>query len=143
VPSRIDPTVWANKWKTNTAGAGQAYVAGVQAVTVSPTELAAQAVDRQVAGVMRAAQSGKTAARLRRVSRESWIQTTTTKGPGRLSDGARIGMPKVQAWAQVAAPVLQQVKEQVRATPKNNLEDGLNRVRMVAEAMQALSQQYK
>lgn len=97
----------AANWSAGMSGAATKAKAGVMAVTVSPTEAAANAVDRQVAGVIAAQQSGKTAARLRAVSLQSWQQSYINKGIPRLAAGASAGMPKMTAFMNAFMPFLQ------------------------------------
>lgn len=131
---RLDPAAGAAAWKQGLSAAGPKMTAGVNAVTVSPTELAAQNVDRQVAGVQAAAASGKTANRLRKVSLPQWQQAMIQKGVPRLASGAAAGMPKYQAFATAFYPVMAAASDAARALPKGGVEEALNRVRVVITA---------
>lgn len=131
---RLDPTAGTQKWKQNLSAAGPAMQAGIQAVTVSPTEQAAAAVDRQVAGVQAAAASGKTAARLRRVSLSQWQQAAISKGVPRLATGAAAGASKYQDFANRFYPVMQSASDQAKALPKGGIENALARIRVVLQA---------
>lgn len=104
----ISPQQAAANWSAGMAGAASKAKAGVLAVTISPTEQAANAVDRQVAGVIAAQQSGKTAASLRAVSLQSWQNAFINKGIPRLAAGASAAMPKMQAFMASFMPFLQQ-----------------------------------
>lgn len=104
----ISPQQAAANWSSGMAGAAAKAKAGVLAVTASPTEAAANAVDRQVAGVIAAQQSGKTAASLRAVSLQSWQNSFINKGIPRLAAGASAALPKMQAFMQAFMPFLQQ-----------------------------------
>lgn len=137
---RLDPAAATAKWKQNLSAAGPAMTAGVQAVTVSPTEQAAQAVDRQVAGVQAAAASGKTAARLRKVSLPQWQQAMIQKGVPRLASGAAAGASSYQNFATSFYPVMAAASDTARSMPKGSIEDSLNRVRVVIQAAQQWAQ---
>lgn len=138
---RLDPVAGAAAWKSGLSAAGPKMTAGIQAVTVSPTELAAQNVDRQVAGVQAAAASGKTASRLRKVSLSSWQASSISKGVPRLASGAAAGAQKYQDFANKFYPVMAAASDQARAMPKGSIEDSLNRVRVVITAAQQFGQQ--
>src|SRR5689334_17802100 len=77
------------KWKQNMGTAGEAMKAGVQAVTVSPTQLAAQAVDKYQQGVMDAVNSGRYVAGLQSVSNADWQRSMLDKGIPNMQTGVR------------------------------------------------------
>lgn len=85
----------ATRWQQNFGAAGPRWAAGVQAVTVSPGQLAAAAQDRYLAGVQ--ANVGKFAARAAAVPLQTWKDISVSKGQGRLASGATAGLPKYQA----------------------------------------------
>lgn len=94
----VNPQTAADNWAAGMASSTQKLTAAINAVTESPMEKAAQAVDRQVLGVQMAANSGKTAARLRAVPIEAWKKAFIEKGVGRIAQGAAQAKPKMAAF---------------------------------------------
>lgn len=117
----------AAKWQTNTARAVQSYKDGINAVTVSPMEAAANQAQAYVAGVQRAVDSGKYQAGLRRVSLTQWKQMATDKGATRLADGSKAAQPKMESFMNEWLPYVTRVAQTVKAMPKGGLENGINR----------------
>lgn len=68
---------------------------GVRRVDVAPTHLAAKAVDKQVAGVVAAAKSGKTQRNLEAIDLPTWQNLTINKGKHRIATGVEESMPKL------------------------------------------------
>lgn len=120
-----NPADVAAKWASNLGNASQAIQQGVAAVTTAPTSLAAAAVDRQVAGVMRAAQSGKTARNLQKVSLSDWQTSMIQKGLPRISSGAQAAKPKMQGFMSKFLPFLQQGVDSL--PPRGDKQANINR----------------
>src|SRR5262245_8881333 len=95
-----DPAAGAQKWANRLGAATDAVQKGVQAVQTSPTATAAQHQDAYVAGVQRAAQTGKWARGLNRVNLQQWQQATLQKGIPRIASGAQAAVPKMTAFNQ-------------------------------------------
>lgn len=120
----------ANNWAKNLGAAGERIRQGVQSVTVSPTEKAAAAVDRQVSGVIQAANSGKTAAALRRVSNQDWQKAMMEKGIPRIASGASSSVSKVEQFLGELMPHVEAGKRSLESMPRGDKET--NRARMNA-----------
>lgn len=120
----------AEKWARNLGASTQAMTDGVNGVTDSPTAKAAQAVDRQVAGVQRAAASGKTAQALNAVTLQSWKDSMTKKGIPRVAAGATQAQPKVANFMSQLIPYVQQGKQMLQNQPRGDI--NANRARMLA-----------
>lgn len=133
----LSPNVVAQKWANRMASAGESMKAGVQGVTTAPTEQAAQAKDRWMAGLQRAATEGKFEAGLRRVTLEDWKRSMIDKGVANMQNGARTAVPKVQAFLAEFLPFADNVSAEVAAMPKGTIEDSINRS---AAAIRKLSQ---
>lgn len=135
-----DPSTIAAKWARNTGSqaAQDAYKAGISALTVSPTQLAAapDAQQRYVDGVKQSVDSGRRAAKLNAVDIGTYKQVTLAKGPARLASGAQAAQGKFQAFATKYAPVWQQIRATVSGMPKGGIDNALARVRASIEAMQ-------
>lgn len=117
----------ASRWSRNLAGATDKIKQGVMAVQTSPTAKAAQAVQRQVDGVIRAMQSGKTAAALNAVSLGDWQNAMSTKGVARIASGAQAAQPKMQAFMTQFLPFLQTGVQQLQSMPRGDLEQNIAR----------------
>lgn len=75
------------KYKRNSQAAAEDYVAGVQAVTVSPTQKAAAAVDKYARGVQNAVTSGSFVSGCNSVSLADWQQAAMSKGKKNYQNG--------------------------------------------------------
>lgn len=117
----------ATNWKNGMSNSGTKLTAGVNAVTQSPTAKAAQAVDRMVAGIQRAAQSGKIAAALNAVSLQDWKDAMINKGVPRVAAGASAAVPRVQAFFQQFLPYLAAGVQQLESQPRGDLETNIAR----------------
>jgi hypothetical protein len=129
----------ASNWANGMSNSSQKLTAGVQAVTVSPTSLAAGRIDAMVAGIQRAATSGKIAAGLNSVSLQDWQQAMLTKGVPRVAAGAQAAKSKVQSFFTQFLPYLQQGVQQLAATPRGDLETNIAR----AAAMMRHNSQFR
>ena len=90
-----NPTAAAQNWANKLGAAQQAYIDGVNAVTVAPGQLAANAKQLWLANTT--ASVNRFAANSAAVTKESWQNSTTTKGAPRLGQGATAAQPKVEA----------------------------------------------
>lgn len=117
----------ATNWANGMANSSEKLKAGINNVTVAPTEKAAMAVDRQVVGVQRAANSGKTATNLRKVSLQDWKDAALNKGVGRVAAGAQNAKPKMAAFMTKFLPYLQQGVDKLANMPRGDLEQNIAR----------------
>lgn len=115
------------KWARNMTASVPAIKAGVQAVTESPMTKAAAAADRYVAGVQRAAESGKWQEGLMSVSLDEWKRLTAEKGAGRIAAGVSAATPKMESFMRQLLPFTAQVSRDIQAMPKGTLEDSIAR----------------
>lgn len=129
---QINAAQAAVSWATGMANSSQKLTAGVQAVTVSPTSQAAQAVDRMVAGIQRAAAEGRIQAGLNAVSLQDWQQAMITKGIPRIASQAQLAKTKVQNFMQQFLPYLQQGVQNLSSMPRGDLEQNLQRANAMA-----------
>lgn len=88
----------AAKWQQNFGASGNAWAAGIDAVDVSPGQLAVAALPRYLAGVQNNAQ--KWAANTGRMTLQQWKDASKSKGQQRLSSGAAAGAAKYAAAIQ-------------------------------------------
>lgn len=124
------PQQFAKNWSRGMSGATDKLRAGINAVTESPTAKAALAVDRQVAGVVRAAADGRTQAALNAVTTEMWKTAMIEKGIPRIAQGAATAEPKVARFAAEFLPFLAAGVQQL--PPRGGLEENLQRANVMA-----------
>lgn len=117
----------AANWKNRMGQAGKAYSEGIDAVTSSPMEAAAQNEQGYINGVNEAVATGKWARGLRRVQLSDWKKAAKEKGASRLSTGAAAAEGKVQRFWQTFGPKLEAVTQGVRAMPKSSFEERMAR----------------
>lgn len=129
----------AAKWVQNTSGAANAMKAGVQAVTVSPTSVAAQHLDRYQAGVMQAVSSGKMAAALNAVSLADWQNAMLTKGISRVPQGVQAAQGKMQAFLDKWLPYQDGLRQRIASMPKGTLADSQARANFAIQYNAAFS----
>lgn len=125
------------KWKTNMGGAGEKMKAGVQAVTVSPTQAAAQAVDKYLAGVQDAVTSGRLVAGLQSVSTTDWQNSMIQKGIPNMQNGVRNLDARAQAAMSDVLTYTQTVSDQIRSMPNATDNDAKNRMMKAFDLMKA------
>lgn len=131
----VTPAQAAANWVSGMQNAAQAITNGVNGVTQSPTEAAALAVDRQVQGVIRAAQSGKTAQNLRNVSLSDWKQAFISKGIPTIAARAAAAKPKMVNFLNKFMPYMSNVVQQL--PPRGDLQTNIQRAVAVMNAAAA------
>lgn len=104
----VSPQQAATNWVNGMQNASAKMTAGVQAVSVAPSEAAISAIPRMVQGIQAAAASGKIEAGLRRVTLTGWQQAMIQKGVVRVAAGATAAKPKSVNFFTQFLPFLQQ-----------------------------------
>lgn len=128
MPSATDA---AANWAQRFGASGDRWQAGVQGVTVAPGQLAARA--KALYAQNTAAAVDRFAANSARVTRESWIEQTVSKGRPRLASGAQAAQPKME---QVFAKLFPFIAGVVNSLPpRGDLEANINRAAMFARGM--------
>jgi len=128
----------AANWKARMQTAGTAYSDGIDAVTQSPMEAAANAKDAYAQGVNEAVASGRYERGLRRVSMSDWKKAAKEKGASRLASGANAAAPKMEKFFAVFGPKLMAITDQVRSMPKGTFEERQQRAIAMMNATHAL-----
>lgn len=123
----------AAKWQSKVSASAQAYTDGVNAVTVNPAQLAAQAKDRWLAGIQAAAAAGKFENGLAKVSLTDWKTASVQKGAQALAASAKLGAIKVQAAETKWGPIRQQIVSSL--APRGTLEQNIQRAADMARGM--------
>jgi hypothetical protein len=96
------------------------WLAGVQATTVDPTALAAQAGQLAVLNYTTAWTSGRVAAGLARAGKQGWIAGSVAKQQNYATGIANAG-PKYQAAMTTWLPIIDQAAAQAKAMPHGSL----------------------
>lgn len=120
-----NPQAIADRWGTGMANSGAKAKASVQALTVSPTTQAANAVDRMVAGFQRAAADGRIVNGLNAVTLQSWQNDYLNKGIQRMTTVTPSAKTKVANFLTQFLPVLQ--SNVAALPPRGTLQDNINR----------------
>lgn len=121
----------AARWAQALPAAQQKYIAGVQAVTVAPGQLAARAAATWAANT--AAAQPKFARNSAAVTLQDWQNATANKGAQRLASGAQQAQPKMEAALSRLFPAIQQAVSSL--PPRGDLEANINRMAQFARAM--------
>lgn len=131
--SSMTPQQVAANWQRGLSSATDKIKAGINAVTEAPTARAARRVDAQVAGVQRAAASGKTAAALNAVSLDDWKQAFLNKGVSRIASGATTAQNKMADFYTQFLPAVDAAKASLQ--PRGDLEQNLQRANDMARKL--------
>ena len=113
---------------------------GVERVTESPTEKAAQQADKYLAGIQEAVSSGKWQAGLRRVTLTDWKNKMLDKGVARISTGIDAAKSKVIEFASELLPFEASLQAQIETMPDMTLEDSIARTTAWMRGMTAFRQ---
>ena len=122
------PQAAAEKWANRLKGATGEVRAGVESVTESPMDKAADAADKWINRVQEAHSSGKFAARLRATPLAKWKQNTLEKGIGRIAAGVDNARGDVQSFYDQLFPFQDSLKATVESMPDVTLEDSIARM---------------
>ena len=133
----LNPAATLAKWKSRASNAAAALTAGVNSVTVSPTQKAAAAVGKYAAGVQAAVQSGAFVNGLQSVSLEEWKQSMTGKGVQNYSNGINNISPKAAKSMADQQAYAKQVSDQVASMPNETDNDAEQRMLIAMRAMKA------
>ena len=95
--AKLTPEQFAEKHNRRTKAALEDMRAGVEAVTVAPTEKAAAKQEKMRQRLLEALENGKWANGLKRVSLEEWKQKMIELGLNRVASGLDANKKKVEA----------------------------------------------
>jgi hypothetical protein len=123
----------AQAWVTAMQGAGTKYTAGINAVKVSPGQLAAAASGLWAQNV--AASQQKFATKVASVTLPAWQAAAINKGAPRLGTGATAAQPKMQAFMQSFLPTLTNIVNSLPAG--GTFEQNMQRFQSYATSLHA------
>lgn len=125
----------SEKWNRRMKGAVTDIQKGIDAVTTSPTEKAADKSEKMLTNLTQAVSSGKWANSLRKVTLSDWKTKTKEKVASRLASGVDGAMAKRQEFDKYLVNTLNGVLPEINNMPDLTLEDSVNRVRRLMEHM--------
>lgn len=134
-----NPQQVAQNWANNLSAATQKITQGVQAVTVAPTQLAAQQASAYLAGVQQAVSSNRWQNSLQAVSLSQWQAATVSKGVPRIATGAQAAVPKMTSFMQQLLPYVSQLQQSLQSTPRGSLEQNIARMNAWTRGMAQFS----
>lgn len=109
---------------------------GVNAVTTSPTQLAAANETGYLQGVQAAVASGKWRTKLQAVSLSDWKSAMVNKGIPHIATGATQAQPKVQQVFGQLLPFIYDTRDAVNASnPRGSLQQNIARMTAFVNAM--------
>jgi len=108
---------------------------GIDRVTESPTEKAANKQDKMLANLTAAVTNGKWSAGLKRVSLEEWKRKARDVGVNRVAAGIDAAKDKVVAFAEELLPYIDRQKAQLASMPDVTLDDNINRMNTFIRGM--------
>lgn len=141
--AQLNAAAVAAKWASRMANAGEEVKRGVQAVTQNPAELAAQAKDRWIAGIQRAAAEGRFEQGLSTVTLSGWQQKTINKGIPNMLTGAREAQGDVQKVMSMLLPACAEVSAKCKSMPRGTIADSVARATMAIQMMAARKGTFK
>lgn len=123
--AKLTPAEFREKQARNLKNSIPDIVRGINAVTENPMTKAANASGKWATNT--AAAEPKWKARIGAVTMESWKKAAIEKGTVRIASGIDAAAPKVEAFAAVLLPFIDDLKKRVDAMPSASLEDSISR----------------
>ena len=132
--STPSPTQVADKQIQRVSQSVDAVIQGIDRVSVSPTKLAADNMEKMLAGFTRAVQDGKIKRGLESVDLAEWQDKTKAKA-NRIPEGVRAARDKIIAFQDQQQAYQKGIDTTLAKMPNRSLSDALNRSRVQIEAM--------
>jgi len=133
--AKLSATEFQDKHARRLKAAVEDMRKGIDRVTESPTEKAANRQDKMLTNLTVAVQSGKWAAGLKRVSLEEWKRKARDIGVNRVAAGIDAAKDKVVAFAEELLPYIDHQKAQLASMPDVTLDDNINRMNTFIRGM--------
>lgn len=131
----LSPSEITEKWKTRMKGAIPDIVRGVERVTASPMEKAAEKGDKMKANLVASIDNGTWGKRLRAVSLADWKTKTAAKVQERMSGGVEAATGKHEKFAGWLVNRVNTGLAKIKGMPDMTLEDSVARVRTMMTTM--------
>lgn len=129
----LTPQQIADKQINRLAGARDDIIRGIEGVTEAPTARAAEQLDKAKANYIKAIDSGKTGAALRRVTLSEWQDKTKAK-VDRVAEGAAASRSTIEEFHGQRAEHQAKIDAKLKTMPKRNLAD--SQARMIEQMKQ-------
>jgi hypothetical protein len=129
--SNLTPQQIVQRWADRGSTSQDTVRAGVNAVTESPTEKAAARSDYWLRRLNEPGTRRKYEDNLRAVSLSMWKQAMIVKGIPNMQTGYANGREKFQRFMNAFLPFARQVGDEVRAMPRGNIQQSIDRARHV------------
>jgi uncharacterized protein YeaC (DUF1315 family) len=126
--AKLTPEQFAEKHNRRTKAALDDMRAGIENVTVAPTQKAAAKQEKMRQRLLEALESGKWANGLKRVSLEEWKQKMIELGLNRVASGLDANKKKVEEFAAQLLPHIEAGQKLIEKMPDVTLEDSINRM---------------
>lgn len=131
----LSPSQISDKWNRRMKNSISDIQAGIDSVSESPMEKAAEKSEKMLQNLTNAVQSGKWANGLRKVSLAEWKQKSKEKVAQRLASGVDNAMSKRREFDQYLVNTLNAKLSEINDMPDMTLEDSVNRVRAMMQHM--------
>ena len=113
----------AEKWRRHAEGAVADYKKGMEKVTESPTEKAANKKEKMRTNLLKAIDEGKWEKGLRAISLEEWKKITAEKGSANYGTGVRLSEGKMADFMAEVLPHIESGQRVIDAMPDITLDD--------------------
>lgn len=133
------PQQAAAKWGSRLKGAQTEIRQGVEGVTESPMDKAADAADKWINRLQEAHSSGKFARRLRAVPLDKWKRNTIDIGINRISAGVDKATDDMEDFFSQLFSFQESLLRTVDSMPDTTLDDSINRMVAWARGMNEFS----
>jgi len=124
---RVNSVEFAEKWGRRLKGAVPDIRRGVERVTESPMEKAADAQEKMIARLTDAVNSGKWARGLRKVSLAEWKKALLEKGLPRIAAGVDGAASKMEDFGRELLAYQDGLQGELDGMPDVTIEDSINR----------------
>jgi hypothetical protein len=133
--AKLTSSQFQEKHARRLKGAVEDMRAGIDRVTVAPTEKAAAKQDKMLTNLTSAVQSGKWAAGLKRVTLDDWKRKARDLGVNRVAAGIDGAKDKVIAFADELLPFIDRQQAAIATMPDVTLDDNINRMNTFIRGM--------
>lgn len=131
----LTPSQISDKWNRRMKNSISDIQTGIDSVSESPMEKAAEKSEKMLQNLTNAVQSGKWANSLRKVSLAEWKQKAKEKVAQRLASGVDNAMSKRREFDQYLVNTLNAKLGEINDMPDMTIEDSVNRVRAMMTHM--------
>lgn len=133
--AKVSSQEYAEKWARRLKGSTEDIRRGVNRVTKSPGEAAAEQIQLMKANLLKSLEDGTWERRVREVGLEEWKKSFMEKGLGRIAAGVDGAQQKQVSMADKLLANVDAAVEVVNRTPRGDLETNINRMTTYAREM--------